>query len=373
MPAKPRVLIVTPTYTHPQDQGNSARVHAVGRQLQRRGIDVDVLYFVLGGLSDAGLYQMQQEWNAVHLLPKLPHKQQSFASHWGLDDWCPEALVNRVRALTATHNYAAVIVNYVWLSGCFEGVHDSLKILDTHDLFGGRAQIASDAGLEPSWYFTTVEEESRGLDRADLVLAIQDREEAVLASRTVTKVSTLGHLVDAVPALPRLPTGSPLFGYFGSANPWNLASAKALDQALAANGSQARWAIAGSVCDRLETLASSPVRLGRVDHASDFYDMIDCVLNPMTAGTGLKIKTIEALAYGRPVMGTEQAFVGLPAHHECHALADPDAMSAAMDLYIHSQAYRDELATASHQVWQEYTSVTQTQYDALANAIRAYA
>ncbi|WP_292052422.1 MULTISPECIES: glycosyltransferase [unclassified Brevundimonas] len=371
MSRAPRVLLVSPTYTHPQDQGNSARIHAFARQLKRRGIEVDLLYFVLAGLTDDGLYQMQQEWNAVHLLDKLPHRQQSFASHWGLDDWCPDALVSRVRALTAQNRYSAVIVNYVWLSGCFEAVHDSLRILDTHDLFGDRARLAIDAGLEPSWFFTTVEEERRGLDRADLVLAIQDEEERILAARTKARVQIAGHLIDAIPAIERPYTDNPVFGYFGSANPWNIASARALDRALVAPQSTARWAVAGSVCQNVGTLQSHPITLGRVNHPSDFYDMVDCVLNPMTAGTGLKIKTIEALAYGRPVMGTDQAFVGLPARHEAHVLADPDAMVQAMAAYSQNSRYRDELAVASREVWREYTSVTETQYDALANAIRA--
>ncbi|WP_242912263.1 glycosyltransferase [Brevundimonas pishanensis] len=372
MAKNPRILIVTPTYTHPQDQGNSARIHAFATQLQRRGIEIDVLYFVLDGLRDESLHPMQAQWNAVHLLPQMPHKQQSFASHWGLDDWCPDTLISRVRALNAANQYAAVIVNYVWLSGCFEGVHDSLRILDTHDLFGDRARIAAAAGLEPSWFFTTVDEEQRGLDRADLVLAIQDQEEAALAARTTSRVMTVGHLINALPALDRPQSDQPVFGYFGSANPWNVASVRALDKALAERGSTARWAMAGSVSRKVPDLRTSPINLGRVDQVSDFYDMVDCVLNPMTAGTGLKIKTIEALAHGRPVMGTDQAFAGLPALHEGHRLSDPDAMVAAMDAYCESRSYRDELALASRAVWREYTSLTETQYDALAKAIRAY-
>lgn len=368
----PRVLVVTPTYTHPQDQGNAARVHAFARQLQRRGIAVDLLYFVLAGLTDDGLYQMQQQWNAVHLLEKRPHKQQSFASHWGLDDWCPDALVERVRALNAANRYDAVVVNYVWLSACFEGVHDSLRILDTHDLFGDRASLALSAGLEPSWFFTTVAEESRGLDRADLVVAIQSDEARLLAQRTRSPVVTAGHLIDPVPALERPSSAAPVFGYFGSSNPWNVASARALDAALVAGQSSATWAMAGSVCEKVGQMASRPLRLGRVDHPSDFYDMVDCVLNPMTSGTGLKIKTIEALAYGRPVIGTDQAFAGLPASHEAHRLPDPAAMVPAIEAFADNESWRRELAMASRDVWREYTWVTETQYDELAKAIRAY-
>lgn len=371
MKRTPRVLLISPAYTHPQDQGNAARVHAFGRELQRRGIAVELLYFVLAGLTDDGLYQMQQQWDAVHLVPKIPHKPQSHAAHWGLDDWCPDSLLAKVRALSLTQRYDAVVVNYVWLSRCFEAVDESLRILDTHDLFGDRATIARRAGLEPSWFFTTIDEEARGLNRADLVIAIQDQEERILRQRTHATVMTAGHVVDDVPALQRTDNSRPLFGYFGSGNPWNVASIRTLDDALHQSPEPLDWAIAGSVCDRVPDLRTSPVRLGRVHEPCDFYDAVDCVLNPMTAGTGLKIKTIEALAYGRPVIGTDQAFIGLPAVHDAHRLQSADDMAASMRAFMRQRLYRDELTLASRRLWGEYRSITRTQYDALANAIRA--
>jgi glycosyltransferase involved in cell wall biosynthesis len=39
----------------------------------------------------------------------------------------------------------------------------------------------------------------------------------------------------------------------------------------------------------------------------DFYRRCDVVVNPVAWGTGLKIKTIEALAFHRPVLASEHA------------------------------------------------------------------
>lgn len=370
--SQPRVLIVTPTYTHPPDQGNSARIQSFGRQLKARGIEVDVLYFVLDGFRGHGLDHMRREWSNVELLDAIQHKQQSYASHWGLDDWCHDALTRRVTAMAARKSYSAVIVNYVWLSGCLEGVHDSLRILDTHDVFGDRASIALEAGMEPSWFFTSREDEARGLDRADIVIAIQDQEQAYFATQTRANVITAGHVVDAPPPLQRPDSDRIDFGYFASANPWNIASLHSLDQSLARTGQSLQWGIAGSISSKIDHTLSQPLMIGRVDQPSDFYDMVDCVVNPMTAGTGLKIKTIEALAHCRPLIGTTQAYLGLNTRHESQRLVTTDDVASAMADYQNNPAYRREVIDASQAVFRDYMVRTNQQYDHLARLIRAH-
>ena len=93
------------------------------------------------------------------------------------------------------------------------------------------------------------------------------------------------------------------FGYLGSANPWNLAAVRALDAALAAAGRSCPGCSPGASSAAGRTLAAAPrapLLLPHVPDAAAFYAGADCVLNPMAGGTGLKIKTVEALAFGRP-------------------------------------------------------------------------
>lgn len=364
-----RVLLVTPTQTHPPTQGNSARILAFGRELKRRGFAVEVLYFELDQWNPQIHEAMRHEWDELHVLPGRPHKEQSFAAFWGLDDWCPDALTTKVRGLCRARRYSAVIVNYVWLSKCLEGVEDSAKIIDTHDLFGGRAEVALRSGLEPSWYFTSEALEAQGLDRADAVLAIQAEEHDLLAARTRARVMTVGHPVHASfrPA-PDTSKGE-TFGYFGSGNPWNLASVKALDGALAQQAPELDWLLAGSICRRPLGLRSSPRVLGLVDEPADFYDLVSCVLNPMLAGTGLKIKTVEALAHGRPVIGTAEAFRGLEIHHRLQDLQTIEEMIGAIKDFSASQALRQDLSAASARSYVAYMAQTQKAYDDFARLI----
>lgn len=49
---------------------------------------------------------------------------------------------------------------------------------------------------------------------------------------------------------------------------------------------------------------------GFVDDISEVYDGAACVAIPLVSGGGMKIKTAEALMFGKYIFGTEEAFVG---------------------------------------------------------------
>jgi hypothetical protein len=300
-----------------------------------------------------------------------------FPGLWALDDWCDASVVEHVAALQRRWRYDAVLVNYVWMSRVLEAVPDACRIIDTHDLFGDRHLVALAAGIDPSWFFTTAAEEGRGLGRADLVLAIQTEEAETLRQRGGTSVETVGHMPPlrflgaAPPQAPRAP-----FGYIGSANPWNLASVRALDAALAEVTARGEgglpWLLAGRILQRRDlVLASQPLRLAQVPDPAVFYQAVDCVLNPMVPGTGLKIKTVEALAHGMPVLGTRHAFSGLPAEHPGHCAADVPEMVALMRAWRDSAAFRAELARASRSMALRYAAALATQQDALAARLHA--
>ena len=52
--------------------------------------------------------------------------------------------------------------------------------------------------------------------------------------------------------------------------------------------------------------------LGRVDDLSELYRSARVVINPVLAGTGLKIKTVEALSRLRPIVTWPTGVEGLP-------------------------------------------------------------
>ncbi len=365
------VLIVSPIASHPADQGNAARIQAEAAELKRRGITPDFFYYGMEGLSQTQFEAMSRYWRRFFFLKSVALPTPALPHAWGLDDWCSDHLCEQVAAVVAKNRYDAIIVNYVWMSKILTRISGPLKIIDTHDLFGDRNKVAEEARLEPRWFFTTVAEEDRGFARADIVIGIQKNESAKIAARYKGSTITVGHPMD-----PHflLRSGSPpapsfMFGYIGSGNPFNLASIAALDRAIAARGGM-DWALAGTITKRRLDLVSHPYRMGMVDKLTEFYDHVECVLNPMMGGTGLKIKTIEALAYGCPIIGTVDAFEGIETRHPLHQLRSIEEVAEAMQRYQSSEALRREMQKESYRVFALYMAGVSSEYDQLAEIIR---
>jgi hypothetical protein len=129
-----------------------------------------------------------------------------------------------------------------------------------------------------------------------------------------------------------------------------------------------RFVVAGSICDRLAASRPQPFDvMGRVDHLDAFYDAVDAVVNPMTFGTGLKIKSVEAIFEGLPLIATEAAMIGLPIKHQYHQLATPeDAATCSAGL---AETALAELAAASRECASEYAQEVRSAFKDLVASI----
>jgi succinoglycan biosynthesis protein ExoO len=73
----------------------------------------------------------------------------------------------------------------------------------------------------------------------------------------------------------------------------------------------ARLCVCGSVCEAFRRPVAGASFEGRVDSLDPYYRRAAVVINPVPYGTGLKIKSVEALAYGRYLICTEAGAKGL--------------------------------------------------------------
>ena len=314
-----RILVISPIASHPQNQGNSARIAAVCRQLQTLGHVVHFLYYPLEGLTTDQHKQMSANWDFFHTLPcDLPNTEKTLGDYYSIDDWYDPRLGEYALQLHNRWNFDVVWVNYVWFSAVLDSLPDSVyKIIDTHDVFGDRHLRFTEIGLEPEWFYTTIEEERFGLARAHLALAIQSEEETYfnnLLKATKTQVATFGFVIPPRFSNQIQSGEKPAIGYLGSGNPFNVSSLTDFAATLQRSPEvlqNYRFILAGTICDKIKELPPFEI-MGRIDDLDDFYMNVDIVINPMNSGTGLKIKTLEALSYGAAFVGTESAFVGIP-------------------------------------------------------------
>ena len=335
------VLIVSPIPSHPQFQGNSARIYRLNQMFKQCGYVVHFVYFGMEGLSPEQRSAMETDWDYFHYVqPEGPAALPSYGDYFDIDDWYDPKVSTLVEGLCAQWQFDVCLVNYVWFSKVLDAVPSSVyKVIDTHDVFGDRHIVAREAGLEPVWFYTTKELEAYALERANLVLAIQDEEQAYFESITQSKVEVMGFVTPRQQITPRRMAQNEKLrvGYIGSGNPFNLVSIQSFQQSVMEKPAlceQFDFILAGTICKSFKSENQIFDIVGMVDELDDFYREVDIVINPMVGGTGLKIKSLEALSFGKPLLATVDAMVGIATKDEmqqCSSVAELVARMEALD------------------------------------------
>lgn len=192
-----------------------------------------------------------------------------------------------------------------------------VRIVDTLDVMHQRDASLRQAGLPPECGVSR-EEEIALLDQFDVVLAIQDEERRVLQQMLPSKqVMTVRHA--CVPN-PR-PTSRPAVVFIGSNGPTNLQGIETfIEQAwprVLQVRPDAQLEVVGSVC-QAESLRRAAAQAGQrivlrgsLPQIAHAYDGPAVVICPLWAGSGLKIKMVEALCHAKAVVGSPIAAQGL--------------------------------------------------------------
>lgn len=219
-------------------------------------------------------------------------------------------------------SYDAVLINYSVYSHLFNLFGDGVvKIIDTHDRLSNRYKLYLDEGLEPvEWKSISPSDEKKSLRKADVVLAITQNEAEYFRSlikKEKTDVLTVTHLspYNEVPVSDRenrqkiLTVGGKSVINLNGLN-WFL---EHVWLKIAEHFKQAELFVAGSICEEASKFIThkSVTLLGRFDKPEEVYHNADLCVNPIQFGTGLKIKTIEALSSGKKIITTTEGAAGL--------------------------------------------------------------
>lgn len=209
----------------------------------------------------------------------------------------------------------AVVAEYAWMAPCLRHAPTgAARIVDAHDVLHARTASFAAAGLD-SWVVCTPEAEARLLGLADVVLAIQEREAALLSQLLgkTSRVVCTPHGVEPAAHLAYRPSRGSRLLFVGANHDGNLGVREFMRHVLP----QVRRRVAseldvyGAICERLPAAAGCTLH-GSVDDLAGPHDAAALSVCPLTAGSGAKIKLLESLAYGRAVIVTPTAIDGLP-------------------------------------------------------------
>lgn len=311
-----RVLLLSPVPTHPQTAGNRTRVASLLQTLLELGYDVTFLHARQEEGDDSAMRKIWGQayksigysWPAARFNTRLKRKlfgrfssDAKYAVH--IDEWYDPALDSQLSDLHRVSHFHAVIASYVFFSRALLNFGPEVRrIIDTHDAFANRHRQYLAHGETPKWFSTTRRGEATAFDRADLVFAIQDREKNEFTKLTRTPVVTLGHITPVDP-LGSISNGRILF--VASDNGINVHGINhfinTIFPAIRQQFPTAVVTIAGSVCRSLASGEGIEL-LGRVEDLRSTYANSSVVINPVQFKTGVAIKNLEALGYGKPLV-----------------------------------------------------------------------
>lgn len=339
-PDAPTVLCISHVSPYPPRAGNEYRIFRMLRWLEARGYRIILVVSPLPGepVSEAQVAELgrlfknavlcERDGRVVYSGEELgrtvrsleAQAVKSFSKPLGeaaqphtrahqllqIDrTFCNDALAQLVTAIRADFPCCAVLAEYIFMTRLLPLLpRETFKIVDTIDVFSTKQRKVVQYGISDDLAITREEEHER-LVRADLVLAIQKTEHTELSEIVPERPVILAGVDFDVLSHSEAPTGRKIL-CVASDNPMNVKGLKDFLRfawpLIARDVPDAELIVAGRVCGALE-IADERVRLmGPVQDIAELYRRARVTINPTVAGTGLKIKTVEALSYLRPIV-----------------------------------------------------------------------
>jgi succinoglycan biosynthesis protein ExoO len=335
-------VLVTDRPLLPPWTGNRVRILGVIRAL--RALKWEVV--LIAGSNAGPLDQLRSLVDGLVVV-----RARSFAGG-RLDTFEPRPFRQAVERVVARIRPPVVIAEYAWLAPVLRrlprGVH---RWVDCHDLLHERTARFGAAGLD-AWTICSREEEVGRLLNADVLIASQEREARVLRTLLPGKrVVSLLPEIQLPAGFPRASTESMTVLAVGGDHPGNAgiqAFAAAAWPLIRASVPQARLEVVGAIGAGMPDAAG----LDAVGHVTDLaarYESAAVVICPVVVGTGIKIKMIEALRFGKAVVATAVAAEGLPrpTRPAWVAVDSPAASAEPVVRLLQDKAARAELEGAA--------------------------
>lgn len=367
-----KALVVSPTPFFPPQAGNRRLVKNRLEQLRAAGWRIDFVYVALEGPVSS-----PPETGLVDRFFVVPFRWPTNRNPVLIDvDWLAQGLQLPEEVLGK--RYDLLLVNYVFCTFAATQADAAVVALETHDRFGNRHEILAASSARPSWISATVPAEAKAAARADIVAILREDDRAYYEALSDRPVMLLRHAeATRVPwPEPAALAATPLrFGFVGSSNSVNQMALHGLLAAMRRAGDRLgalRIHVFGTICNDIAPSYSELCTLhGMVESDTELYASFDVLVNPVFAGTGIKIKTIEALAFGKPVLSGAEGAAGFPVVPPQMALPSADAVVDLMIELFANPAQHESLLTEARQAFEVYLEATHGDFVTFLDAVAA--
>jgi len=348
-----KILLLSASYPFPAIKGNQRYLIDIAIQLKKLGYHVELCIIQDGPLRSlqasqilcifdkalslqlpssspslathskarirAFLFKLKQffaDLSLKHILERLSTTQNTLLPQARVDK------INDIEVYCRNNNIKNLILNYAHHAKLITSVKTAKKFILTHDALSTLASKVILNGGDDSNRALAIANEMDLLSVADYCVAIQAEEARYFRQHLspATHVITLMHKPKTSILSPHTQNSKERksMGFLAANNPLNRQGIQHFLSNcwgdIQANDPECRLVIGGPISGFvLQNLKAYPNIdvLGILDDVEAFYRQVAICINPVALGSGLKIKSIEAVCSGRPVVSFAEGLVGL--------------------------------------------------------------
>lgn len=319
MAKRKRVLYFMPVNPMNDRAGNITRCIQLLEYFERNSPYIETAFVSFDQWAQADITSFEQKFPNIRLI-LIQHREnkENYLKYFfrdklsrlflkkGLDQVTPFHLKQIKKQVSG--NFDVTLISYVEWGRFIEAVASKHTIIDTHDLI--TSQYLTRSGDRKS-IGQVFQEEVEILNRADEVWTYSIEEQYIFEQFLTNKVTLL-------PVSSSNPDNEVIKDrmayeilYVASDNGHNQRSIEwFIQEVLPLINERFSLTVVGKICDKIQD-NSRIEKLGVVDDLAEIYNASKITICPMLTGTGIKIKVLESLGYGLPVVTTRRGVDGL--------------------------------------------------------------
>lgn len=352
-----KILYFYPENPLSLNQGNNVRANALLHYFKSRSIDVDLVGVESNDFSNKHIHELESS-NLIktgYLLKEFKRNENKIKYFFGYS--LPNLILGRVKhfnRIRFTHKsyfndilksneYDYIIISYVYWAGLVIDNPSTKKAklcIDTHDFL--TSQFQNTKGFNLGKYF---QKEIDILSEFDQIFAISVEENYLFSQFIDKEVTTLSYSIDANFSIANSEKRYDLI-YVASGNPHNILAANwFFEKVYPLLSKKINILVIGKICNYIQDF-ENVTKLHFVENLSDYYSNSKVAICPMLSGTGLKIKVVEALSFGLPIVCNQRGVDGLSnkSDNGCLVTNVPEEFANAIKLLLEDENYYSEIS-----------------------------
>lgn len=386
-----QMLVVSPFSPHPPVHGGAVRMFSLLKRLQP-SIEIDLVTYVdtPDELNAASVAALEEICRHVTLVERKEITPSGLLDPSQTHGFRSQKMTETIEYYLERYDYDVVQVEYTHMAHYMPPpANQMIRVLVEHDvsfvsLRRSRALLSGVAAKFANLYdwMRLLRYEINAVENAELVVVMSENDKSVLEKFTDThSIHSVPNGVDCNQFSPqndhRVPDSILFVGFFR-----HEPNVQAVDYfcrdvlpLIRKDRPEAILQIVGaSPPVKIQQLANEPgiEVLGKVDDISAFYRRCAVFVAPILKGSGTRLKILEAMASGSPVVSTTIGAEGLDVRDGKHLLIGdtPEAMADAVTTLLSNQELNQSLAAQARELvaarydWDAIASQLLSIYDA---------